>query len=198
MASFWNFSRGRHTQPSPLPIFSSPSFPGKMCFLADHPRSSCFSHSLVGFRKGFVTLKKSFPAAGPPGGPSVCAFWTEHLGFSTPTPSTNYRMGKTPEKLHLRAKYSLENISKAFSNFLEIDKCFQDSDFVTGWCLAPACLSFPLSRCANPASLPPGSQPAFGRLFFPPWGVWGALSSLLAVVLGNLGTCRRWRSWREV
>ena len=130
-----------------------------------NPILECMACGLLALARGFVTPEK-LSAAGPPGGPSACAFWTAPSGFSPPpTPSTKYRMGKMPENLHLRAKYSLENISKAFSNFLEIDECFQDSDFVTRQCLAPAWASLPPLRPANPALLPAGSQSTYRRLF---------------------------------
>lgn len=122
---------------------------------------------LVGFSKGFMTLEKSSLLLAPPRW-SFCMCLLDSLFriLPTPTPSTKYRMARTPENLRLRAKYSLENISKAFSNFLEIDECFQDSDFVTTQCLAPACLSLPSARPANPA----GSQPTYRDALLPTQG----------------------------
>lgn len=68
------------------------------------------------------------------------------------------------QSLQFRAKSSLKNNSKTFSNFLEIDKHFQDSGFAPG--LGPAFLSSTLIKAMNPAHVL--SQPHCG--LSPPLG----------------------------
>lgn len=104
-----------------------------------------------------------------------------------PSQSPNYRKSKTTRSLQCRAKNSLENNSKAFSNFQEIDECFGDSAFRhgLGWAL-PSISSTP----TKPESSTLHAEPASPRLFATPahlFRCFGAAPWLSAPADGGRG-----------
>lgn len=150
---FQSFPRGRHCSllhhPSLLPLQSSwlPRIPSK---------ASCFHTGLVACGKCSADLEKSPTLSSI----MVVALWTVSPrlwpqllmeAFRVPKDLPHSKLGIT-QSLQCRAKNSLENNSKTFSNFLEIDECFQG---LVGPCLP---LQHPKFTSPYPATL---SQPHY-------------------------------------
>ena len=97
-------------------------------FLMTPCKASGCHTGLLAYGKCSTDLEKSPCAVSRHSGPSESMFPRQRLGLQMEPSqlpiSANYRKSRRHG-----AKNSLEKVSKASSNFLETDKCFQDS----GW-----------------------------------------------------------------